>query len=225
MPDKNKKPETGNNTREVRFYCFEIRAEQDEKRGTYITGRPIVYNQVTDIGGFFREVIEPGAIDSLTDLKDVPLLVGHDMKMIPLARSRNNNPNSTMQLTPASEGLDMRADVDAENNATARALYSACGRGDVTGMSFAFFADKERWEELDTDYPLRHIEHFSRILEVSAVTFPAYNGSSISAGRDEESSLESARFSLESARNALKEELERQKNDERRNKALDILRR
>ena len=176
-------------------------------------------------GGYFREVIEPGAIDGLTDLKDVPLLVGHDMKMIPLARSRNNNPNSTMQLTPASEGLDMRADVDAENNATARALYSACGRGDVTGMSFAFFADKERWEDLDTDYPLRHIEHFSRILEVSAVTFPAYNGSSISAGRDEESSLESARSSLESARNALKEERERQKNDERRNKALAILRR
>lgn len=222
MP-KNEKPKAGQ--REVRFYTFEVRAERDERRGNYITGKPIVYNQATDIGGYFREIIEPGAVDAGTDLRDVPLLVGHDMRMIPLARSRNNNANSTMQLTPVADGLDMRADVDTENNATAKALYSACGRGDITGMSFAFFADKERWEDLDTEYPTRHIEHFRQIVEVSAVTFPAYDGSRIMTGRDEESALESARSSLESARNELENERRRQKNDERRNKALEILRR
>lgn len=223
MPNK-EKPKAGQ--REVRFYAFEIRAVADpanNKRS--LVGKPIVYNQATDIGGWFREIIEQGAVDALTDLKDVPLLVGHDMRMIPLARSRNNNANSTMQLTPMDDGLDMRADVDTENNATAKALYSACGRGDVTGMSFAFLADKERWEDLDSDYPTRHIEHFSKIVEVSAVNFPAYDGTSIQAGRDDGSALESARSTLESARNAMAEERERQKNDERRNKALEILRR
>lgn len=221
MPANDKKPKAGQ--REVRFYTFDVRAERDEQRGSYITGKPIVYNQATDIGGYFKEIIEPNAVDAGTDLRDVPLLVGHDMRMIPLARSRNNNANSTMQLTPVTDGMDMRADVDTENNATAKALYSACGRGDITGMSFAFYADKERWEDLDKDYPTRHIEHFSRIVEVSAVTFPAYDGTRIMTGRDEESALESARSSLESARNALKEERERQKNDERRQTALATL--
>jgi HK97 family phage prohead protease len=223
MP-KNEKPKAGQ--REVRFYEFEIRAVADKpsnKRS--LVGKPIVYNQTTDIGGYFREVIEPGAVDALTELKDVPLLVGHDMRMIPLARSRNNNANSTMQLIPVDDGMDMRADVDTENNATAKALYSACERGDITGMSFAFLADKERWEDLDKDYPTRHIEHFKRIVEVSAVSFPAYDGASILTGRDDESALESARFTLESARNALKEERDRQHNEERREEALKILRR
>lgn len=223
MPNK-EKPKAGQ--REVRFYSFEIRTIADplsDKRS--LVGKPIVYNQATDIGGFFREIIEPGAVDGMTDLKDVPLLVGHNMKMIPLARSRNNNANSTMQLTPMDDGLAMRADVDTENNGTARELYSACGRGDITGMSFAFFADKERWEDLDTDYPTRHIDHFSKIVEVSAVNFPAYDGTSIQTGRDDGSALESARSTLESARNALAEERERQHNDERRKKALAILRR
>ena len=212
------------NEREVRFLPMEIRAEKDEeKSGAVIEGYPIVFNQETDLGEW-REVIEPAAVSEKI-LRDVALMVGHDFGMIPLARSRNNNANSTMQLTPVADGLDMRTDVDTENNATAKALYSACGRGDITGMSFAFFADKERWEDLDTEYPTRHIEHFRQIVEVSAVTFPAYDGSRIMTGRDEESALESARSSLESARNELENERRRQKNDERRNKALEILRR
>lgn len=83
---------------EQRSYSFEIRAEQNEDEIGIVTGRPIVYNSKTDLG-YFDEVIERGALNG-ADLKDVRFLVNHDISKIPLARSRNNNANSTMQLMP-----------------------------------------------------------------------------------------------------------------------------
>lgn len=184
------------NSRENRFFSFEVRAEQDEQHGNIITGRPIVYGQRTNIGPF-DEIIEPGALDA-TDLRDVALFVNHDMNKIPLARSRNNNANSTMLLSVDNSGLSIRADLDTENNADARALYSAVGRGDVSGMSFAFAVGDEDWENLDSDHPTRHIRSFTRVLEVSAVTYPAYDTTEIQARNAE--TLESARKALENVR-------------------------
>ena len=72
----------------------EKRAQEDENKIT-ITGMPIVFNAKTDIGGWWEESIDPGAVDADT-LKDVRLLVNHDFNGIPLARSRRNTSNSTM---------------------------------------------------------------------------------------------------------------------------------
>ena len=65
-------------------------------------------------------------------------------------------------------------------------------------MSFMFIVDGDRWENLESDYPKRYITHISQIFEVSAVTWPAYEQTSINAR-----SLESGKASLESAREAL----------------------
>lgn len=118
---------------ERRSYNFEVRAEETEA-GNIITGRPIVYNSRTDLG-WFDEIIEPGALNN-TDLTDVRFLVNHDTSKIPLARSRRNTANSTMQLTTDNDGLGIRVTLDVENNSEARALYSAVQRGDISGMSF-----------------------------------------------------------------------------------------
>lgn len=184
------------NDLEQRSYNFEIRAERKEGIST-LRGTPIVYGSPTDIGGWFREIIEPGALDG-ANLKDVPLLVNHNERMIPIARSRNNTPRSTMRLIPTAEGLNMEADIDVERNATARELDSAVERGDLDGMSFKFSIADERWEDLETDYPTRHILRFDTIAEVSAVTWPAYNATEIYAARSKEA-LESARSALDSA--------------------------
>lgn len=194
---------------ENRSYSFEVRAENDEKRGNIITGRPIVYGSRTNIGPY-DEIIEPGALVG-TDLTDVRFLVNHDMSRIPLARSRRNNGNSTMQLIPNEAGLDIRVDLDTENNTEARALYSAVERGDISGMSFRFRVEDEEWENLQSEHPVRHIKKISRVVEVSAVTVPAYDATSIQA-RDNETALENARKALESARSAsLESELELEK--------------
>lgn len=181
---------------EQRSYNFEVRADQSADGGAIITGRPIVYNSRTDLG-WFDEVIEAGALNS-TDLTDVRFLVNHDLSKIPLARSRRNNGNSTMQLTADNLGLAIKVTLDTENNAEARALYSAVQRGDISGMSFMFSIDDEEWENLESDHPTRHILKIGSVIEVSAVTFPAYESTEINARSKE--ALESARQAVETAR-------------------------
>ncbi len=181
---------------ERRAYTFEVRAEENE-RGKIITGRPIVYNSRTNLG-YFDEVIDPGALDK-TDLTDVRLLVNHDTRRIPVARSRRNNGNSTMRLSVDAFGLNIDwASLDVENNPEAAALYSAVSRGDISGMSFMFSVDGESWEDLESDHPTRHITNIGSVVEVSAVTFPAYQATEINARSD--AALESARSALDRAR-------------------------
>lgn len=180
-----------------RNYEFEVRAEKDDEQGNIVVGRPIVYESKTDIGGWYEEIIERGALDK-TDLKDVRFLVNHDTSKIPLARSRKNTKNSTMQLSVDNDGMSIRVTLDTENNTEARNLYSAIQRGDITGMSFMFGIDDEEWENLDSDYPTRHIKSISTVVEVSAVTFPAYESTEISA-RDK-GALDNARSALDNAR-------------------------
>ena len=180
---------------ERRFYSCEVRAVPTDS-GSNITGRPIVYSSRTDLG-WFDEVIEPGALD-MADLTDVRFLVNHNTDMIPLARSRRNNGNSTMTLTVVPEGLDMEASIDTENNSTAKELKSAIERGDISGMSFMFSIDDEEWEDLESDHPTRHIRKIGSVVEVSAVTFPAYDATTINARSKE--ALESARKAVETAR-------------------------
>ena len=180
---------------ERRAYSFEVRAEEGES-GKIITGRPIVYNSRTDLG-FFDEIIESGALDK-ADLTDVRFLVNHDTSKIPLARSRRNNGNSTMLLSVDAEGMAIRVNLDVENTADAKALYSAVSRSDVTGMSFMFSVDDEEWENLESDHPTRHIRSIGTVVEVSAVTFPAYESTEINARSKE--ALENARSAVDTAR-------------------------
>lgn len=185
------------NTLERRSYTFDVRATEGENGEKIITGRPIVYEAKTDLG-YFDEVIARGALDG-ADLRDVRFLVNHDTSMIPLARSRRNNGNSTMKLSTDFDGMSMDfVKLDVENNSDARALYSAVQRGDITGMSFCFSIDAQEWLDLESDHPTRRITKIGKVVEVSAVTFPAYDSTEISARSKE--ALESARLELESAR-------------------------
>ena len=209
------------NNREVRFAPIELRTEQENEGAAYIEGYPIVFNQETDMGEW-REVIDPATVSDEKMLRDVALMVGHDFGSIPLAHSRRNNGSGTMQLTATEEGVFMRAALDVQNNPKAQEAYSAVKRGDLSGMSFAFTVNEERWEDLDTDKPLRRITGFGRIFEVSLVAFPAYSGTSVQAA-SEGDALESVRASLESARKQLEEERAAQAEQERRTAALERL--
>jgi len=183
--------------KEIRAFNFDVRAEENEQHGHFLSGRPIVFGQRTNLG-IFDEIIDQGALDT-TDLKDVRFLVNHNVDMIPLARSRNNNENSTMQMVVDSEGMLIRVDLDTENNAEAKSLYSAVTRGDISGMSFMMIVDGDAWEDVDTDHPLRHVRSIRQVMEVSAVTFPAYSSTSIQA-RGIADALDSAKASLDSER-------------------------
>ena len=119
--------------KEIRAFNFEVRAEENEEHGHFLSGMPIVFDSRTDLG-WHDEIIEKDALKD-TDLRDVRFLINHNTDMIPLARSRNNNENSTMQMSVGDNGMAIRVDLDTENNAESKALYSAVERGDISGMS------------------------------------------------------------------------------------------
>jgi hypothetical protein len=208
---KHKLPPKG--TAEIRAFSMpDLTAEPE---GNVIQGHAAVFGQATNMYGCWNETIARGAFDK-TDFTDVLFSINHDLTKIPLARSRNNNANSTLQLQVDDQGLNTRSTLDLENNNEAKALYSAIGRGDINGMSFIFSVRDDVWVGLDTDMPSRTITDIAKVFEVSAVSFPAYSGTDISA-RDA-SALESAIKALENAR---AKELE--SSNEQRNKDLELL--
>lgn len=172
--------------------AFETR---EENGMGIIEGRPVVLNSVTDLG-FCDEVIDSRALIG-TDLTDVRLCLNHVTDYV-YARSRQNNGNSTMQLFVDEAGLRFVASLNIESSPKAQDYYSAVKRGDMDKMSFMFSIDGYEWENLESDHPTRRITKIGTIYEISAVTFPAYNSTSIEA-RDA-SVLESIRRELESAR-------------------------
>lgn len=210
MPEKNIEIKEG---QEFRTYNFELRANQNEKHGHFIEGQPIVFGVRTNMG-WYDEIIAVGALNE-TDLKDVRFLVNHNTDMIPLARSRNNNEKSTMQMSVNEKGMDIRVDLDIENNSESKNLYSAVSREDVSGMSFMFSVNSDKWDDIESDHPTRTILGINKVYEVSAVTWPAYEATSITtrcAG-----ALDSAKAELESLRAKAKEEREA---EETKRKAL-----
>lgn len=180
-------------TRDFKF-DFETR-EETEKGVGIIEGRPIVYNSKTDLG-YFSEIIKKGALDN-ANLKDVRLCLNHDTSFV-YARSRNNNKNSTMQIMTDENGLFFRAKLDIENSPRAKDLYSAIKRNDISKMSFMFTIDKEKWEDLESEHPTRIIESIGQVFEISAVTFPAYEATEITARNKE--ALDRAKEALDNAK-------------------------
>ena len=158
---------------EQRSYASDVTAE-----GSEIIGNPVVCGVRTQMYDYV-EIIEAGALVE-ADISDVLLTVNHNLDDIPLARSRGGQPGETMQLTVDNYNCNITAQLDVENNPQARALHSAVSRGDITGMSFMFHVKEDSWER-ENDVLVRHIQKIDKIIDVSAVTIPAYPSTSISA--------------------------------------------
>lgn len=188
------------NDRATRSFTLIDLVTTDTEEGGIIEGYAAVFNEETNIGGWFIESIKEGAFRN-ESLDDVAFLVNHDMNKIALARSRRNNQASTLQLTVDSKGLHVRAQLDTKNNTEAQNVYSAVKRGDISGMSFSFIVAGQEWRDLEKDVPKRIITDISRVFEVSAVNFPAYKGTEIYA-RDTDT-LENEKTALENARSAV----------------------
>lgn len=170
----------------------EFRAETRENGKSLITGIPIVFEQPTDIGGWFEETIARGAI-SQEVLTDIDFYYNHDLNSKPHARTRNGSLN----LTVGNDGVCMEAEINRERS-DSNDLYITIQDGNIDGMSFMFRVDEEEWTDLDTNYPKRRITKIGFIQEVSAVNYPAYEGTSISAranGENDKKILDEVRAS------------------------------
>lgn len=146
----------------------EVRADDDG--GILVEGYAAVFNEETDIGGMFREVIEPGAFKEAIGRDDVVFLINHDG--LPLARTRSG----TLELSEDKRGLKISTRLD-ENDPDVSRIVGKMKRGDLDKMSFAFWPDVQEWDDSE-DVPLRTIKKAS-LHDVSVVTTPAYDGTEI----------------------------------------------
>ncbi|MEQ1956004.1 HK97 family phage prohead protease [Mesorhizobium sp. CN2-181] len=145
----------------------EIRADATAIK---VSGYAAVFNQEANIGGYFREIILPGAFRKALANSDVPFLINHDG--LPLARTRSG----TLKLTEDDHGLKIDTDLDAADPDVMR-IVPKMKRGDLDKMSFAFRAVVQRWDDTQ-DPPLRTVEELE-LYDVSIVTEPAYDGTEI----------------------------------------------
>ena len=136
------------------------------------------------------EVLERGCITpELLQRSDVILNLNHS-NMVPdvLGRFRNTD-KDTLQLTLNEDNMECRCDMPHTNNADD--TLELMQRGDITGMSFAFsdgYQDSEngvsyeRTEERTADGKevwLRHVKRITGLYDVSIVTHPAYEQTSV----------------------------------------------
>jgi len=152
----------------VQYRTAEMRANDDE---LVVEGYAAVFDSVTDIGPF-QERIAPGAFsDVLQD--DVRLLINHDG--VPLARTSNE----TLELSQDDTGLYYRAKLS--NTQAGKDLYEMIKRGDINQSSFAFMIGEESRDADD----VRVIEKVARLIDVSPVTYPAYQAATVFARAEE----------------------------------------
>ncbi|BEM14792.1 TPA: HK97 family phage prohead protease [Serratia marcescens] len=155
--------------REMRCYTGEVRAEQQEDQPTRIIGYGSVFNIRSEPLWGFREIIKPGAFDDVLN-DDVRGLFNHDPNFI-LGRSTSG----TLKVSVDERGLQY--DIEAPDTQTIRDLVLApMKRGDINQSSFAFRVarDGDRWYEDEEGVVIREIHKFSRLYDVSPVTYPAY---------------------------------------------------
>jgi len=155
--------------RGVQYRTAEMRAASDEM---IVEGYAAVFNSITDLGPF-RERIAPGAFSDVLD-NDVRLLINHDG--VPLARTSNN----TLELKEDEDGLYYRAMLS--DTQAGRDLYTMIKRGDISQSSFAFTVAEE---SVDED-GVRVIDKVGSLIDVSPVTYPAYQAATVSARSESE---------------------------------------
>lgn len=155
--------------REVRSIgdAADVKTEAD---GIRVSGYAAVFNQEADIGGWFREVIAPGAFTAAIGRDDVVFLINHEG--LPLARTRSG----TLTLTQDDHGLRMETILDP-TDPDVLSIVGKMKRGDLDKMSFAFMPEVQIWDDTQ-DPPLRTITQAS-LYDVSIVTTPAYEGTDI----------------------------------------------
>lgn len=161
-------------TREIITEQIELR--EDEEGNKTISGYAVKWEKKSNVLGMFfkfREQFKKGAFIESLNNDDQRFLWSHDFSKV-LGRTKN----STLRLKEDDVGL--RFELDLPDTTLGEDTYKTIKRGDVDGVSFMFRKEDDEIEEPDDDLPLRTVKK-ARLMEVSAVAFPAYPDSEVSA--------------------------------------------
>jgi HK97 family phage prohead protease len=142
--------------------------------GARLSGYAAIFDSPTEIAGMFREIVAPGAFAKAVADDDVRALFNHDANFV-LGRTTSR----TLRLTEDATGL--RYDVDPPDTQWARDLMVSVQRGDVSQSSFAFEVLEDEWSYgTRGEMPTRTIRAV-KLYDVSPVTYPAYESTTVSA--------------------------------------------
>lgn len=147
---------------------LEVRAENE---GRTITGYAAVFNQPADIGSFTEEIETSFFEGRLND--DVVALFNHDPNMI-LAR---NGVSMTLEV----DAVGLRYTFEAPDTTTGNDVLKSIQRGDIKASSFAFTVEEMIFDYREGEKPHRRLVKAEKIYDVSPVTYPAYESTSVSA--------------------------------------------
>lgn len=168
--------------REYRDMTMEVRTAETEEASDnrkMVTGYASTFNEPYTLyendDWRFNEVVDARAFDN-TDMSDVIMQYDHEGRVF--ARMSNN----TLTVTPDERGLLIEADLGGTE--LGRQLFEEIRGGYTNKMSFGFTVDGE--EILDTkdvdgkDLTVRTITSVRKLYDVSAVSLPANDATSIS---------------------------------------------
>ncbi len=139
----------------------------DEGESRTIRGYAAVFDSLSQPLFGFREVIRKGSFKKTVRESDIRALWNHDPNYVLGRKSAR-----TLRLEEDDKGLLTR--IFPPSTQWARDLMHSIERGDVSQMSFGFQTIKDRWMPAGQDgLPVRELLEV-RLLDVSPVTFPAY---------------------------------------------------
>lgn len=185
---------------ERRAHIISIGLEQreDGQESRRISGYAAVFDEKAKIGSWYEEHIARGAFDECDFTKCV-LNFNHDNNNL-LARTSSG----TLELKVDERGLYFSAELP--NTSVANDVLELIRRGDIAGCSFAFVVRESSWEWLSDEDPAqldqRTIMKISEVYDVSVVTHPAYEQTSVdarSAEADRDNHREAAKKEAEDA--------------------------
>lgn len=169
--------------------------QEGQQESREIEGRPIVFGvrsvNLVPWSSTHKvyEILEPGCISrELLAKSDVILNLNHSNLVADMLGRFRNSDKDTLSLVLRGDGVDCRCDLPKTNNAND--TLELMKRGDITGMSFAFEDD---WEDLENGVSyektndiedgkevwLRHVKKITALYDVSIVTNPAYEQTTV----------------------------------------------
>lgn len=187
------------------MFDTELRAEGEDMT---VSGYALKFDKETQIGPDswgWKEKISKQAMNS-ADMSNVILNFNHSFDSV-LARTTNGS------LTLRVDGIGLWVEAKIVDTATGRDVYKLIKDGLINRMSFQVQVKKSEWEmdETGKTMDIRTITEFGKFYDVSAVTFPAYEDTSISA-RDDDAERHFKEKET-AVRNSLLEELDKLKGD------------
>lgn len=181
---------------ERRYFQFPPTLEKrEEGKASVIAGYAAVFNTRTVIWNYYEESIRQGAFArAIKEKHDCRSLFNHDPNWV-LGRTKNG----TLVLREDEKGL--WTETTPPDTQQARDVVENIRNGNVDQMSFAFVPKETKWTFSDERGVMDHCEILDvDLYDISPVTYPAYEQTSVGLRAATEEAYRSARAAWEQAR-------------------------